>query len=79
MRTPGRVRRQAALEKTNELQRTVEGWESKELSQCCNEFIREDFLCKLRQAGGRRLTERKVFCVITVLYFIFHFINQQLW
>uniref|UniRef100_A0A1B6HN75 Ras-GEF domain-containing protein n=5 Tax=Homalodisca TaxID=139475 RepID=A0A1B6HN75_9HEMI len=66
VRTPGRVRRQAALEKTNELQRTIEGWETKELSQCCNELIREDFLCKL-SSNGRRLTERKVFLFDGVL------------
>ncbi|XP_054279418.1 protein son of sevenless isoform X2 [Macrosteles quadrilineatus] len=66
VRTPGRVRRQAALEKTNELQRTIEGWDPKELSQCCNELIREDYLCKL-SSGGKRLTERKVYLFDGVL------------
>lgn len=39
MRQP-RARRQAALEKTNELHDTIGGWDAKEVGQCCNEFIR---------------------------------------
>ncbi|PSN55558.1 hypothetical protein C0J52_12100 [Blattella germanica] len=59
IRIHGRARRQAALEKTNELQKCIDGWEGKDIGQCCNEFIREDVLRKV--GGGRRLTERRVF------------------
>ncbi|XP_066990925.2 protein son of sevenless [Anabrus simplex] len=59
IRMHGRARRQAALEKTNELQKCIDGWEGKDIGQCCNEFIREDVLGKV--GGGRRLTERRVF------------------
>jgi son of sevenless-like protein len=58
MRTNSRVRRQQAIEKTKELQSTVEHWD-KDIGQCCNEFIREDTLMKL--VSGKRNTERKVF------------------
>lgn len=39
MRMNSRVRRQQAIEKTRELQGTVEHWD-KDTQQCCNEFIR---------------------------------------
>jgi son of sevenless len=58
MRTNSRVRRQQAIEKTKELQTTVEHWD-KDIGQCCNEFIKDDTLMKL--VGGKRHTERKVF------------------
>lgn len=58
MRTNSRVRRQQAIEKTKELQSTVEHWD-KDIGQCCNEFIREDTIMKL--VSGKRNTERKVF------------------
>lgn len=58
LRMQSRARRQAALEKTSELQKTVDGWDQKDIGQCCNEFIREDTLKKVA-SNGRRLTERK--------------------
>lgn len=58
VRTNSRVRRQQAIEKTKELQSTVEHWD-KEIGQCCNEFIKEDTLMKL--VSGKKNTERKVF------------------
>ncbi|XP_067213799.1 protein son of sevenless isoform X2 [Linepithema humile] len=53
-----RARKQAALVKICELQKTVEGWDQRDIGQCCNEFIREDMLGKVA-SNGRRLTERK--------------------
>jgi son of sevenless len=58
VRTNSRVRRQQAIEKTKELQNTVEHWD-KDIGQCCNEFIKEDSLMKY--GSGKRNTERKVF------------------
>lgn len=58
VRTNGRTRKQLAMEKTKELERTVEHWD-KDVGQNCNEFIREDTLEKL--SSGKRITTRKVF------------------
>lgn len=35
-----RVRRQAALDKIHELEKSVENWDSRDVGQCCNEFVR---------------------------------------
>jgi son of sevenless len=59
VRINGRARRQLAIEKTRELQNTVEHWVKEDVGQCCNEFFREDTLAKL--GSGKRITERKVF------------------
>lgn len=40
LRMQSRARRHAALEKTSELQKTVDGWDQRDIGQCCNEFIR---------------------------------------
>lgn len=40
LRMQSRARKQAALEKTSELQKTVDGWDQRDIGQCCNEFIR---------------------------------------
>ncbi|XP_032686122.1 protein son of sevenless [Odontomachus brunneus] len=58
LRMQSRARRQTALEKISELQKTVDGWNQREYGQCCNEFIREDTLGKVA-SNGRRVTERK--------------------
>ncbi|XP_037073475.1 son of sevenless homolog 2-like [Pollicipes pollicipes] len=52
--------RQANIQKMNEVQRCMDGWEGKDISQCgCSEFVKEGVLGKL--GGGRKLTERHVF------------------
>ncbi|KAF6210835.1 hypothetical protein GE061_013946 [Apolygus lucorum] len=66
VRTNSRMRRQQALEKTNELQRTIDGWDVKDIGQYCNELVREDVLGKW-STKGRRLTERRVFLFDGVL------------
>ncbi|XP_076354021.1 son of sevenless guanine nucleotide exchange factor isoform X2 [Tachypleus tridentatus] len=58
-RINGRMSRQAALQKMNELQKSIDGWEGKDIGQCCNEFIMEGVLGKV--GSGKRLTERHVF------------------
>ncbi|XP_017780094.1 PREDICTED: protein son of sevenless isoform X2 [Nicrophorus vespilloides] len=55
-----RARRQAALHKIHELEKIVENWDSKDIGQCCNEFVREDVLMKVG-SGGKRPTNRRVF------------------
>ncbi|MPC43132.1 Son of sevenless 1 [Portunus trituberculatus] len=55
-----RQSRQQTLIKMKELQRSIDGWEGKVISQCCNEFVLEGDLLKLG-ATGRKLTERHVF------------------
>ncbi|KAF8788923.1 Son of sevenless like protein [Argiope bruennichi] len=52
--------RQASIQKMNELQRSIDGWEGKDIGQCCNEFVMDGTLGKVG-SGGRRLTERQVF------------------
>ncbi|XP_067620371.1 protein son of sevenless [Eurosta solidaginis] len=53
-----RARRQLAIERTRELQNSVEHWD-KDVGQNCNEFIRDDCLGKL--GSGKRIAERKVY------------------
>uniref|UniRef100_A0A1I8PMT3 Protein son of sevenless n=1 Tax=Stomoxys calcitrans TaxID=35570 RepID=A0A1I8PMT3_STOCA len=53
-----RARRQLAIDRTRELQNTVEHWD-KDVGQNCNEFIREDVLGKL--GSGKRIAERKAY------------------
>ena len=43
VRMHSRARRQLAIEKTRELQSTVEHWD-KDVGQCCNEFIRGNLI-----------------------------------
>lgn len=60
LRMHGRTSRQAALQKMNELQKSIDGWEGKDIGQCCNEFIMDGILGKVG-SGGRRQSERHVF------------------
>lgn len=55
-----RQSRQQTLIKMKELQRSIDGWEGKVISQCCNEFVLEGDLHKLT-AMGKKPTERHVF------------------
>ncbi|CAB0009525.1 unnamed protein product [Nesidiocoris tenuis] len=47
------MRRQLALEKTNELQRTTDGWDVKDIGQYCNELIRGECILKITAKGYR--------------------------
>lgn len=58
LRLQGQSGRQAALTKMNELQKSIDGWEGKDIWQSCNEFIMEGILQKYT---SRRPTERYVF------------------
>ncbi|MCL4134609.1 UNVERIFIED_CONTAM: hypothetical protein GTU68_049229 [Idotea baltica] len=40
----GRSSRQATLQKLNEIQKSIEGWEGKDIAQCCSEYIMEGSL-----------------------------------
>uniref|UniRef100_T1J9K9 Ras-GEF domain-containing protein n=1 Tax=Strigamia maritima TaxID=126957 RepID=T1J9K9_STRMM len=59
LRIFGHMSRQAALTRMNDLQKTIDGWEGKDIGQCCNEFILDGLLGKI--GSGKRLTERHVF------------------
>lgn len=51
-------RRLLAIEKLNEMQKAIDGWDGKDMGQCCTEFIREGVLIKV-SSGGKRCSERK--------------------
>lgn len=50
--------RQSALQLMTELQKSIEGWEGKDIDQCCNEYIMEGGLLKHH---NKKVTERYVF------------------
>ncbi|KAK7074473.1 Son of sevenless 1 [Halocaridina rubra] len=56
----GRLNRQQTLWKMKELQTSIDSWEGKGITQCCNEFVLEGDLLKLG-ATGKKQTERHVF------------------
>ncbi|XP_074642925.1 son of sevenless homolog 2-like [Tubulanus polymorphus] len=58
LRFHGHMGRQTALQKMNELQKSIDGWEGKHIGESCNEFIIEGLLHKY---AGKKLTERYVF------------------
>lgn len=39
VRSHGQTSRQAALQKMNELQKSIDGWEGKDIGQCCSEVV----------------------------------------
>ncbi|KAB7496925.1 Son of sevenless-like protein 2 [Armadillidium nasatum] len=55
----GRSSRQAMLQKLNEIQKSIEGWEGKDIAQCCSEYIMEGSL-KFGPVGKKQ-TDRYVF------------------
>lgn len=65
LRMATRARRQLAIEKCNELARIVENWDTRDIGQCCNEFIREDTLSKI--GPGKRIAERRAYLFDGVL------------
>ncbi|CAH1790907.1 unnamed protein product [Owenia fusiformis] len=58
LRCYGRMGRQAALNKMNDLQKSIDGWEGKDIAQSSNEFVMDGVVSKY---AGKRLTERHVF------------------
>nr|KAG5688352.1 hypothetical protein BaRGS_032920 [Batillaria attramentaria] len=59
LRLHGRSNRQAQVQKMQELQHNIDGWEGKDIIQLCSEFILEGVLSK--QLGRQRWAERQVF------------------
>ncbi|XP_041971134.1 protein son of sevenless isoform X2 [Aricia agestis] len=59
VRAASRARRQAAIDKCNELARLVDNWDARDVPHCCNEFVREDTLSKI--GPGKRIAERRAF------------------
>ncbi|KAK2158014.1 hypothetical protein NP493_1829g00018 [Ridgeia piscesae] len=58
LRFQGRAEREAALTKMAQLQKSIDGWEGKNIGQSCNECVIEGTLMKY---AGRRFAERYVF------------------
>lgn len=58
LRLQGRTGRQAVVQKMSELQKSIDGWEGRDIWQSCSEFILDGVLAK--HARGRN-TERHVF------------------
>ncbi|XP_077999337.1 son of sevenless homolog 2-like [Glandiceps talaboti] len=56
--------RQSSIRKMNEIQRSVDGWEGKNINESCNDFIMEGVLGK---TGKRAYTERHVFLFDSLL------------
>ncbi|KAL4135182.1 hypothetical protein QTP88_006823 [Uroleucon formosanum] len=51
-------RRLLAIKKLQKMQKTIDGWDGKDMGQCCTEFIREGILLQVA-SGGKRCSERK--------------------
>ncbi|XP_050407020.1 son of sevenless homolog 1 [Patella vulgata] len=58
LRLQGRFGRPEILEKMNEIQKSIDGWEGKTIGQSCSEFIMDGELIK---HTGRRPSDRHVF------------------
>ncbi len=44
-----------AIKKMNEIQRNIDGWEGKDIGQCCNEFIMEGTLTRVGAKHERHI------------------------
>ncbi|XP_022105287.1 son of sevenless homolog 1-like isoform X2 [Acanthaster planci] len=54
--------RQLSIQKMNEIQKNIEGWEGKDINQLCNEFIIEGNLGKVHAGKNKKAnTERHIF------------------
>ncbi|XP_022178820.1 protein son of sevenless-like [Myzus persicae] len=55
-------RRLIAIEKLQKMEKAIDGWDGKNMGQCCTEFIREGVLVKVSSGSkqrGKRCSERK--------------------
>lgn len=44
-----------AIKRMNEIQRNIDGWEGKDIGQCCNEFIMEGTLTRVGAKHERHI------------------------
>lgn len=47
--------RQFSMQKMNEIQKNIEGWEGRDISQVCNEFIMEGNLGKVHAGKNKKV------------------------
>nr|1PMS_A Chain A, SOS 1 [Mus musculus] len=47
--------KQLAIKKMNEIQKNIDGWEGKDIGQCCNEFIMEGTLTRVGAKHERHI------------------------
>eukprot|EP00794_Sanderia_malayensis_P019911 gene19911-21857_t len=56
-----------ATSKLNEIQKSIDGWEGKDLCQCTSEFYKEGQTLKVSSSGKKGLTDRYVFLFDSLL------------
>ena len=49
--------RQLSIQKMNEIQKNIEGWEGKDINQLCNEFIMEGNLGKVHAGKNKKVSQ----------------------